>query len=83
MLEAAQARRPLRMRPGNSRQALDENMMRTAKPSAAKPAHLHRDRHATALPQQIRLAGASSCCAAAMTGGRNRAKLEQLREIGT
>ena len=49
-LEAAQALRPLGMRPGNSGQALGEDAVLAAGSSAAQPPHLHLDLHAAALP---------------------------------
>jgi len=54
VLQAAQARRPLRIRPGSNTQALGEDTVRTAVPPAAQPAHLHLDLHVAALPGQIR-----------------------------
>ena len=54
VLQAAQARRPLGMWPGSSGQALGEDAMLAAWPSAAQPAHLHLDLHAAALPGQVR-----------------------------
>jgi len=53
VLQAAQARCPLRIRPGNSGQALGEDAVCAAGPSAAQPAHPHFDLHAAALPRQI------------------------------
>ena len=53
MLQAAQARCPLGMRAGNGGQALGEDTVRAAGPPAAKPAHLHLDLHAAALPGQV------------------------------
>jgi len=53
-LEAAQACCPLGMRPGSSRQAFGEDAVGAARSSAAKPAHLHLDLHATTLPGQVR-----------------------------
>ena len=54
VLQAAQARRPLGMWPGSSGQALGEDAVLAAGPSAAKPAHLHLNLHTAALPGQIR-----------------------------
>ena len=54
MLQAAQARCPLGMRPGNSGQALGEDAVRAAGPPAAEPPHLHFDLHAAASPGQVR-----------------------------
>jgi len=54
VLQAAQARCPLGIRPGSSGQALGEDALRAARPPAAKPAHLHLDLHAAALPGQVR-----------------------------
>ena len=54
VLQAAQARCPLSIRPGNGGQALGEDAVRAAKPSAAQPAHLHLNLHAAALPGQVR-----------------------------
>jgi len=53
VLEAAQARRPLGIRPGNSGQALGEDTVRTAVPPTAQPAHLRLDLHVAALPGQV------------------------------
>ena len=54
VLEAAQARRPLGIRPGNGGQALGEDAVRAARPPAAKPPHLYLDLNAAALPGQVR-----------------------------
>jgi len=54
VLEAAQARRPLGIRPGNSGQALGEDAVRAARLTAAQASHLHFDLHAAALPGQVR-----------------------------
>ena len=54
MLEAAQARRPLGIRLGNSGQALGEDAVRAAGLAAAQASHLHLDLHAAALPGQVR-----------------------------
>jgi hypothetical protein len=53
VLQAAQARRPLGMRPGNGGQAFGEDAVLAAGSPAAKPPHLHLDLHAAALPGQI------------------------------
>jgi len=53
VLQAAQACRPLGIRPGNSKQALGEDAVRAAGLAAAQPAHLHLDLHAAALPGQV------------------------------
>ena len=53
VLQVAQARRPLRIRPSSNRQALGEDAMCAAGPSAAQPAHLHLDLHVAALPGQV------------------------------
>jgi len=54
VLQIAQARRPLRIRPSSNRQALGEDALRAAGPPAAQPAHLHLDLHVAALPGQVR-----------------------------
>jgi len=54
VLQAAQARCPLGIRPCGSGQALGEDAMRAAGPPATRPAHLHLDLHAAALPGQVR-----------------------------
>ncbi len=51
VLQAAQAGRPLGIRPGSSGQPLGKDAVRAAGPSAAQPAHLHLDLHAAALPR--------------------------------
>jgi len=54
VLQIAQARSPLRIRPSSNRQALGEDAMRAAGPPAAQPAPLHLDLHVAALPGQVR-----------------------------
>jgi len=54
VLQAAQACRPLGMRPGSSGQALGEDALHAARPPTAQAAHLHLDLNAAALPRQVR-----------------------------
>ena len=53
VLQAAQACRPLGMRPGSSGQTLGEDALRAARPPTAQAAYLHLNLHAAALPGQV------------------------------